>query len=84
MKRLAKLLFLSLLLFVPLKEALALNCYLGTANGPVEQTKTIAPFSIPSNAQPGQKSGNLTILKFRCTAIATPRRTMQTKTFTRG
>lgn len=55
MKRLAKLLFLSLLLFVPLKEALALNCYLGTANGQVEQTKTIAPFSIPSNAQPGQK-----------------------------
>lgn len=54
MRRLINLFLLALAL-LPLKQALALNCYLGTQNGPVEQTKTISEFSIPSNASVGQK-----------------------------
>ncbi|MGG7520220.1 type 1 fimbrial protein [bacterium BS0013] len=55
MRKLANILFIMLLSVLPLKEALALNCYLGGSGGPVEETKTISPFSIPSNAQIGQK-----------------------------
>lgn len=55
MRKLVSLLFLLAFMLLPFREALALNCYLGTANGPVEQTKTISPFAIPSNAQVGQK-----------------------------
>ncbi|EKI0252076.1 type 1 fimbrial protein [Enterobacter asburiae] len=54
MRRLVNL-FLFALVLLPLKQALALNCYLGTQNGPVEQTKTVSEFSIPSNAKVGQK-----------------------------
>ena len=54
MRHLVKLFFL-LWVMSPLKQALALNCYLGTQNGPVEQTKTVSEFSIPSNATIGQK-----------------------------
>ncbi|MDQ7215405.1 type 1 fimbrial protein, partial [Enterobacter cloacae] len=54
MRHLAKL-FLFMLVMCPLKQALALNCYLGTQNGPVEQTKTVSEFSIPSTAKVGQK-----------------------------
>lgn len=55
MRQLINLLCLAMLSLFPLKEALALNCYLGVQNGPVEETKTISPFAIPSNAQVGQK-----------------------------
>ena len=55
MQKLASFLFTLLLSALPLKEALALNCYLGGSGGPVEETKTISPFAIPSNAQVGQK-----------------------------
>ena len=54
MRRLVNLFFL-LLVMLPLNQALALNCYLGTQNGPVEQTNTVSEFSIPSNAIVGQK-----------------------------
>lgn len=54
MRRLVNLL-LVLLVMLPLKHAQALNCYLGTQNGQVEQTKTVSEFSIPSNATVGQK-----------------------------
>lgn len=46
--------FIVLLSVLPLK-ALALDCYLGGSGGPVEETKTISPFAIPSNAQAGEK-----------------------------
>ena len=55
MRKLANLLFLLLISLLPVREALALDCYLGASGGPVEETKTISPFAIPSNAQVGQK-----------------------------
>jgi hypothetical protein len=53
------------MLLACLKAALALDCYLGAQGGPVEETKTISPFAIPSNAQVGKRSGNLMTLKSR-------------------
>lgn len=55
MRNLANVLFIVLLSVLPLREALALDCYLGGSGGPVEETKTISPFAIPSNAQAGEK-----------------------------
>jgi len=55
MRKLANVLFIFLLSALPFKAALALDCYLGGSGGPVEVTKTISPFAIPSNAQVGQK-----------------------------
>lgn len=55
MRKLTKVLLILLVSVLPLKEALALDCYLGGSGGPVEETKTITPFAIPSNAQVGQK-----------------------------
>ena len=55
MRNLANVLFIVLLSVLPLREALALDCYLGGSSGPVEETKTISPFAIPSNAQAGEK-----------------------------
>ena len=45
MQKLTSLLFTLLLSALPLKDALALNCYLGGSGGPVEETKTISPFA---------------------------------------
>ncbi|MGK4624801.1 type 1 fimbrial protein, partial [Raoultella ornithinolytica] len=53
MRKLANLLFILLVSALPMKAALALDCYLGGSGGPVEETKTISPFAIPSNAQVG-------------------------------
>ena len=64
MRKLTSFLLTLLLTTLPLKEALALNCYLGGSGGPVEETKR-SPFAIPSNAQVGQKYGSLMTLKFR-------------------
>ncbi|WP_165466834.1 fimbrial protein [Enterobacter cloacae] len=55
MRNITNLLLILLLTMLPLKEALALDCYLGGAGGPVEKIETISPFAIPSNAQPGEK-----------------------------
>lgn len=55
MRKLTNVLIAMLLALLPLKAALALDCYLGAQGGPVEETKTISPFAIPSNAQVGQK-----------------------------
>ena len=38
------------LLFLPLKSALALNCYFGTSGGTVEKSEAIQPFAVPGNA----------------------------------
>lgn len=35
------------LLFLPLKSALALNCYFGTSGGTVEKSEAIQPFAVP-------------------------------------
>lgn len=43
------------LLFLPLKSALALNCYFGTSGGTVEKSEAIQPFAVPGNAKPGDK-----------------------------
>lgn len=55
MEMLGKLFILLMFCALPLKEALALNCYMGGAGGPVEQTQTVDPFAIPSNAKVGEK-----------------------------
>ncbi|MFX4310663.1 type 1 fimbrial protein, partial [Enterobacter sp. 63] len=55
MRKLANVLFILLISALPMKVALALDCYLGGIGGPVEETKTISPFAIPSNAQVGEK-----------------------------
>ena len=41
------------LLFLPLKSAMALNCYFGTSGGAVEKSEAIQPFAVPGNAKPG-------------------------------
>lgn len=43
------------LIFLPLKAALALNCYFGTENGAVEKSEAIMPFAVPANSKPGDK-----------------------------
>ncbi|HCJ8787261.1 TPA: type 1 fimbrial protein, partial [Escherichia coli] len=43
------------LLFLPLKSALALNCYFGSSGGSVEKSEVIQPFAVPGNAKPGDK-----------------------------
>lgn len=55
MRRVLFLLALALLSLLPLRAALAVNCYLGTAGGPVEGFSNIEPFAVPSNAKPGDK-----------------------------
>ncbi|ENB8499062.1 hypothetical protein ABIX24_003189 [Escherichia albertii] len=43
------------LLFLPLKSALALNCYFGTVGGAIEKSEAIQPFAVPGNAKPGNR-----------------------------
>lgn len=43
------------LVFLPLKSALALNCYFGSSGGSVEKSEVIQPFAVPGNAKPGDK-----------------------------
>ena len=43
------------LLFLPLKSALALNCYFGSSGGSVEKSEVIQPFAVPGNAKLGDK-----------------------------
>lgn len=54
MRKLTSFLLTLLLTALPLKEALALNCYLGGSGGR-RGDKNDLPFAIPSNAQVGQK-----------------------------
>lgn len=35
------------LVFLPLKSALALNCYFGSSGGSVEKSELIQPFAVP-------------------------------------
>lgn len=48
-------LLIFILIFLPLKAALALDCYFGSAGGAVEKSETILPFAVPSNVKPGDK-----------------------------
>lgn len=43
------------LLFLPLKSALALNCYFGSSGGSVEKSEAIQPLAVPGNAKLGDK-----------------------------
>ncbi len=43
------------LLFLPLKSALALNCYFGSSGGSVEKSEAIQPFAVLGNAKLGDK-----------------------------
>lgn len=72
------------LLFLPLKSAMALNCYFGTSGGAVEKSEAIQPFAVPGNAKPGDKSGNLTILKFPSIVTTIPTATLKASMSTPG
>ncbi len=41
--------------FLPLKAALALDCYFASSGGETEKFATVEPFSVPNNAKPGDK-----------------------------
>lgn len=73
------------LLFLPLKSAMALNCYFGTSGGAVEKSEAIQPFAVPGNAKPGDKIwGNLTILKFPSIVTTIPTATLKASMSTPG
>lgn len=55
MKRILLLMTLLLLTLIPVRAALAVNCYLATPGGPVEGFTNIEPFAVPNNAKPGDK-----------------------------
>lgn len=72
------------LLFLPLKSAMALNCYFGTSGGAVEKSEAIQPFAVPGNAKPGDKIWNLTILKFPSIVTTIPTATLKASMSTPG
>ncbi len=72
------------LLFLPLKSAMALNCYFGTSGGAVEKSEAIQPFAVPGNAKPVIRSGNLTILKFPSIVTTIPTATLKASMSTPG
>ena len=43
------------LVFLPLKSALALNCYFGSSGGSVEKSEVIQPFAVRAMPKPGDK-----------------------------
>lgn len=51
----ARILLLIVVAFIPLKSALALDCYFGSAGGETEKFETVDPFAVPNNAKPGDK-----------------------------
>ncbi len=53
------------LLFLPLKSAMALNCYFGTSGGAVEKSKRFNRLLYQAMPNPVIRSGNLTILNSR-------------------
>lgn len=55
MKRILLLMTLLLLTLIPVRAALAVNCYLASTGGPVEGFTNIEPFAVPNNAKPGDK-----------------------------
>ncbi len=72
------------LLFLPLKSALALNCYFGTSGGTVEKSEAIQPFAVPVMPNPAIRSGNLTILKFPSIVTTIPTATLKANMSTHG
>lgn len=65
MRKLTSFLLTLLLTALPLKEALALNCYLGGSGGPVEETKRSPLLPYPATLRLAKKYGSLMTLKFR-------------------
>ena len=55
MSRWSRLFLLFIFVFMPLKAALALDCYFGTTGGVIEKFETVEPFAVPNNAKPGDK-----------------------------
>ncbi len=73
------------LLFLPLKSALALNCYFGSSGGSVEKSEAIQPFAVPA-AMPNSaiRFGNLTILKFPSIVTTIPTAILKVSMFMPG
>lgn len=71
------------LVFLPLKSALALNCYFGSSGGSVEKSEVIQPL-LCRNAKPAIRSGNLTILKFPSIVTTIPTATLKANMSTHG
>lgn len=72
------------LVFLPLKSALALNCYFGTSGGTVEKSEAIQPFAVRVMPNPAIRSGNLTILKFPSIVTTIPTATLKANMSTHG
>lgn len=72
------------LLFLPLKSAMALNCYFGTSGGAVEKSEAIQPFVYQAMPNPVIRSGNLTILKFPSIVTTIPTATLKASMSTPG
>ncbi|KIO40367.1 hypothetical protein SU67_12590 [Escherichia coli O139:H28 str. E24377A] len=72
------------LLFLPLKSALALNCYFGSSGGSVEKSEAIQPFAVPGNAKLGDKIWDLTILKFPSIVTTIPTAILKVSMFMPG
>lgn len=72
------------LLFLPLKSALALNCYFGTSGGTVEKSEAIQPLLCQVMPNPAIRSGNLTILKFPSIVTTIPTATLKANMSTHG
>lgn len=72
------------LLFLPLKSALALNCYFGTSGGTVEKSEAIQPFAVPGNAKPGDKIWESDDIKIPSIVTTIPTATLKANMSTHG
>ncbi len=72
------------LLFLPLKSAMALNCYFGTSGGAVENQKRFNRLLYQAMPNPVIRSGNLTILKFPSIVTTIPTATLKASMSTPG
>lgn len=72
------------LLFLPLKSALALNCYFGSSGGSVEKSEVIQPLLYRAMPNPAIRFGNLTILKFPSIVTTIPTATLKVSMSTPG
>lgn len=72
------------LLFLPLKSALALNCYFGSSGGSVEKSEAIQPLLYQAMPNSAIRFGNLTILKFPSIVTTIPTAILKVSMFMPG
>lgn len=72
------------LLFLPLKSALALNCYFGSSGGSVENQKRFNLLLYQAMPNSAIRFGNLTILKFPSIVTTIPTAILKVSMFMPG